>query len=43
MIKWSIVKAELEEWRKIIGDDIVDAIISYLAEEVEQIEYYGGN
>lgn len=38
MIKWSAVKAEIEEWRNTIGDDIADAIISNLEEDVEQTE-----
>lgn len=37
-IKLSKVKSELNEWRDIIGDDIVDAIISNLEEEADEEE-----
>ena len=42
MIEWSVVKDELNEWRDTIGDDIVDAIISNLEEEVLD-EVIGGD
>lgn len=38
IIKLSKVKSELNEWRDIIGDDIVDAIISNLEEEADEEE-----
>lgn len=34
MIEWDIVKTELNNWRDIIGDDIVDTIITNLEDEV---------
>lgn len=37
-IKLSKVKSELNEWRDIIGDDIVNAIISNLEEEADEDE-----
>lgn len=37
-IELSKVKAELDKWRDLIGDDIVDAIISNLEEEADEDE-----
>ena len=37
-IELSKVKAELNEWRYLIGDDVVDAIILNLEEEADEDE-----
>lgn len=38
MVELSKVRAELNEWRDLIGDDVVDDIISNLEEEADEDE-----